>query len=157
MNNPPPIEVHSEFSIVLHIRRHWTDVTTVEYDIFRLENASEEGLRVYFDGPDVKATFTDGTNTESLSWTESPDYGDWHVVVIRRDPASDVFSMVVDGVEEDSTTISAVDTFVEKINSGTFSEGASGEWNPRFGMAAFVGYTRYLSDGEITLLDSQIS
>ena len=88
LNNCPEVEMHTPFSVFIQCRRFWTASSGTTYDIFRLEDASGNGLRIYYDGPDIKATFKDGTNTEAVSWTESPTYGSWQEVVVRRDASN---------------------------------------------------------------------
>ena len=153
MHNPPPIESYHPFSVLLQVRRFWTSGT---YDIFRLENATNQGLRVFYDDGAIKATFTDNTNTETVTWTESPSFGDWHWLVVRRDPANGL-ELIVDGTLESTATTTVVSTFTTATNSATFGQGAASEFNARFGLVKFAFFDRRLSDIEITLLGTEIS
>jgi len=153
MHNPPSLESYHPFSVLLQVRRFWTSGT---YDIFRLENATNQGLRVFYDDGDIKATFTDNTNTETVTWTESPSFGDWHWLVVRRDPANGL-ELIVDGTSESTATAAVATTFTTATNSATFGQGAASEFNARFGLAEFAFFDRRLSDIEITLLGTEIS
>ena len=153
MHNPPSLESYHPFSVLLQVRRFWTSGT---YDIFRLENATNQGLRVFYDDGDIKATFTDNTNTETVTWTETPSFGDWHWLVVRRDPANGL-ELIVDGTSESTATAAVATTFTTAINSATFGQGAASEFNARFGLAEFAFFDRRLSDIEITLLGTEIS
>ena len=155
LNNPPTIEVYDKFSVALQVRRFWND-NGVTMDIFRLENSDGYGLRVYYDGASIKADFTDGTATESVSYTESPAFGEWHVVVVRRNPESG-FVLNVDGTDIETATISANRTFVNPVNTGSLGQGAGNTFNSRFALSHFAIFDRYLADNEITLLNSEIS
>jgi hypothetical protein len=153
MHNPPSLESYHPFSVLLQVRRFWTSGT---YDIFRLENATNQGLRVFYDDGDIKATFTDNTNTETVTWAESPSFGDWHWLVVRRDPANGL-ELIVDGTSESTATAAVATTFTTATNSATFGQGAASEFNARFGLAEFAFFDRRLSDIEITLLGTEIS
>jgi len=153
MHNPPSLESYHPFSVLLQVRRFWTSGT---YDIFRLENATNQGLRVFYDDGDIKATFTDNTNTETVTWTETPSFGDWHWLVVRRDPANGL-ELIVDGTSESTATAAVATTFTTATNSATFGQGAASEFNARFGLAEFAFFDRRLSDIEITLLGTEIS
>lgn len=153
MHNPPPIESYHPFSVLLQVRRFWTSGT---YDIFRLENATNQGLRVFYDDGAIKATFTDNTNTETVTWTETPSFGNWHWLVVRRDPANGL-ELIVDGTSESTATAAVASTFTTATNSATFGQGAASEFNARFGLAEFAFFDRRLSDIEITLLGTEIS
>lgn len=155
LNSPPTIEVYDKFSVALQVRRFWND-TGLTMDIFRLENSDGYGLHVYYDGASIKADFTDGTTTESVAYTESPAFGEWHVVVVMRDPASG-FVLNVDGVSIETATISANRTFVNPVNVASLGQGAGNTFNSRFALSHFVMFDRYLADKEITLLNSEIS
>ena len=153
MHNPPPIESYHPFSVLLQVRRFWTSGT---YDIFRLENATNQGLRVFYEDGAIKATFTDNTNTETVTWTESPSFGDWHWLVVRRDPANGL-ELIVNGTSQSTATAAVVSTLTTATNSATFGQGAANEFNARFGLAEFAFFDRRLSDIEITLLGTEIS
>jgi hypothetical protein len=153
MHNPPSLESYHPFSVLLQVRRFWTSGT---YDIFRLENATNQGLRVFYDDGAIKATFTDNTNTETVTWTESPSFGDWHWLVVRRDPANGL-ELIVNGTSQSTATAAVVSTFTTATNSATFGQGAASEFNARFGLAEFAFFDRRLSDIEITLLGTEIS
>ena len=153
MHNPPPIESYHPFSVLLQVRRFWTSGT---YDIFRLENATNQGLRVFYDDGAIKATFTDNTNTETVTWTESPSFGDWHWLVVRRDPANGL-ELIVNGTSQSTATAAVVSTFTTATNSATFGQGAANEFNARFGLAEFAFFDRRLSAIESTLLGTEIS
>ena len=153
IHNPPPIESYHPFSVLLQVRRFWTSGT---YDIFRLENATNQGLRVFYDDGAIKATFTDNTNTETVTWTESPSFGDWHWLVVRRDPANGL-ELIVNGTSQSTATAAVVSTLTTATNSATFGQGAASEFNARFGLAEFAFFDRRLSDIEITLLGTEIS
>ena len=135
------------------MRRFWTSGT---YDIFRLENATNQGLRVFYDDGAIKATFTDNTNTETVTWTESPSFGDWHWLVVRRDPSNGL-ELIVDGTSQSTATATVVSTFTTATSSATFGQGDVSEFNARFGLAEFAFFDRRLSDIEITLLGTEIS
>ena len=154
-NKPPTIEAYDKFSVALQVRRFWNN-TGLTMDIFRLENASGYGLRVYYDGASIKADFTDGVATESVSYTESPAFGEWHVVVVRRDPAAGLV-LNVDGVDIQTATISATRTFVDPVNVSSLGQGAGNTFNSRFALSHFAVFDRYLANNEITLLNSEIS
>lgn len=156
LHNVPPLESHSPFSVFLQIRRFWTASAGTDYDIFKILNATNQGLKIFYDGPAIKATFTDGSNTETVTWTESPTYGTWHKVVVRRDGANGL-SLVINGTEESTATLALNVPFTTSMSSATFSEGAASTFNSRFGLAQFAFYNRRLSDTEITLLNSQIT
>jgi hypothetical protein len=153
MHNPPSLESYHPFSVLLQVRRFWTSGT---YEIFRLENTTNQGLRVFYDDGAIKATFTDNTNTETVTWTESPSFGDWHWLVVRRDPANGL-ELIVDGTSESTATAAVASTFTTATNSATFGQGAASEFNARFGLAEFAFFDRRLSDIEITLLGTEIS
>ena len=120
LHNVPPLESHSPFSVFLQIRRFWTASAGTDYDIFKILNATNQGLKIFYDGPAIKATFTDGSNTETVTWTESPTYGTWHKVVVRRDGANGL-SLVINGTEE--STRPCFERSVYAFIIRTFSEG----------------------------------
>jgi len=153
MYNPPSLESYHPFSVLLQVRRFWTSGT---YDIFRLENATNQGLRVFYDDGAIKATFTDNTNTETVTWTESPSFGEWHWLVVRRDPSNGL-ELIVDGTSQSTATAAVVSTFTTATSSATFGQGDVSEFNARFGLAKFAFFDRRLSDIEITLLGTEIS
>ena len=155
LNNTPTVEVYDKFSVALQVRRFWDD-SGVTMDIFRLENSDGYGLRVYYDGPSIKADFTDGVSTESVSYTEVPAFGEWHVVVVRRDPEAGLV-LNVDSVDVQTATISATRTFVDPVNLGRIGQGDGNTFNSRFALSHFAIFDRYLADNEITLLNSEIS
>lgn len=155
IHNPASLEIYSTFSYVFKLRRLWTGTEGVDtYNIFSALNDDSYGLSVYYDGPKIKVEFSDGTLTESVEYVESPTFGDWHNVVIRRDSGG--LSLVVDGVEHDSTPMVLATPFVSPTSNHYFSEGALNVWNPRFALGEYAFFSRYLSDAEITLLESQI-
>ena len=156
LHNPPAVESYHPFSVFLQVRRFWTASAGTDYDIFKLLNATNQGLKIFYDGPAVKATFTDGTNTETVTWTEAPTYGTWHEIVVRRSAAVG-FSLVVNGTEQSVVDTAVNVPFTTATSSATFGEGAASEFNPRFGLAQFAFFDRRLSDTEITLLNSQIT
>ena len=156
LHNPPAVESYHPFSVFLQVRRFWTASAGTDYDIFKLLNATNQGLKIFYDGPAVKATFTDGTNTETVTWTEAPTYGTWHEIVVRRSAAVG-FSLVVNGTEQSVVDTAVNVPFTTATSSATFGEGAAAEFNPRFGLAQFAFFDRRLSDTEITLLNSQIT
>ena len=150
---PIKFETYMPFSVVMQIRRFWDSGT---YDIFKLHTSDSDGLTIYFEDDYLKASFTQGSVVERVEWQET-NYGSWHSVVVRRDPGGN-FSLVVDGTEQDTESASSsILTFANEITLGVLGEGAAGEFNPRFGLAEFGMFDRYLSDAEITLLDTQIS
>ena len=156
LHNPPAVESYHPFSVFLQVRRFWTASAGTDYDIFKLLNSTNQGLKIFYDGPAIKATFTDGTNTETVTWTESPTYGTWHEIVVRR--SADVgFSLVVNGTEQSVVATAVNVPFTTATSSATFGEGAASEFNARFGLAQFAFFDRRLSDTEITLLNSQIT
>lgn len=155
INNSPTIEVYDKFSIALQVRRFWND-TGLTMDIYRLENSDGYGLHVYYDGSSIKADFTDGTNTESVSYTESPAFGDWHVVIVRRNPESG-FVLNVDGTDIQTASISATASLINPINVASIGQGAANTFASRFALAHYAFFDRYLTDNEITLLNSEIS
>ena len=156
MHNPPEIEAYHPFSVAMQVRRFWTASAGTDYSIFKLLNAANQGLHIYYDGPAIKATFTDGIATETVTWTESPTYGSWHEVVVRRD-ADIGFSLVINGTEQSTASSAVGTTFSSATSSASFGEGAAGAWNARFGLAQFAYFNRRLSDAEITLMNSQIT
>jgi hypothetical protein len=154
--NSPDLEHWSPFSVAMQIRRFWTGTEGVDtYDILKIQNSDGHGLHVYYDGPKLKADYNDGTETESVEWTESPDYGSWHRVVIRRNKTH--LSLVVNGTSVDTATIALTSPFSSETTLANLSEGALSSWVPRFGLAHFGFFARYLEDNEITLLESEIS
>jgi len=167
-NNCPEIEVYSDFSVLLQCRRFWTASTGTEFDILRIETneVTPKGLRIFYDGPAIKATFYDGTNTETVSWTESPAYGSWQWFVVRRDPTNGL-SLVPPGSYSPSNLVSGSEITASATATSLFSsptsvmklgedDGAS-TWNARFGLSEFVYFDRKLTDAEIELLSTQIS
>lgn len=156
LNNCPKLEIHKDFSVLLQVRRFWTASAGTDYDIFKIEDTSGKGLKIFYDGPAIKATFKDGTNTETVSWTESPTFGSWHWIVVRRDPTNGL-SLVVNGTEQATATATVDVTFALPTTLAKFSEGAASEFNARFGLAEYVFFDRKLTDAEITLLNSQIT
>ena len=156
MYNPPELEAYHPFSVAMQVRRFWTASAGTDYTIFKLLNAANQGLHIYYDGPAIKATFTDGTDTETVTWTESPTYGSWHEVVVRRDPTIG-FSLVINGTEQSTVAAAITKTFSSATSLASFGEGAAGAWNARFGLAQFAYFNRRLSDAEITLMNSQIT
>lgn len=156
LTNCPELEIYTDFSVVLKTRRFWTGTETTDvFDIFKIVNSDGYGLTVFYDGPKIKATFYDGTNTETVEWVESPTYGYWHDIVVRRS-AGNNFSLVIDGEEVDTDTVAASVQFANPTNVCKFSTGTTNEFNARFALAEFGFFSRYLTDGEITLLDSEI-
>lgn len=154
--NSPSIEHWSSFSLFLHIRRFWTGTEGVDtHDIFKMQNSAGQGLHVYYDGPKLKADFSDGTNTDSVEWEESPDYGDWHRIVVRRN--GDRLGLVVDGdvANEVVDTNSIVVPFSERTSLATLSEGDAGTYNARFSLANIAFFLRDMDNNEIILLESQ--
>ena len=156
LNNCPELEIHKDYSVLLQVRRFWTASAGTDYDIFKIEDTSGKGLKIFYDGPAIKATFKDGTNTETVSWTESPTYGTWHWIVVRRDPTNGL-SLIVNGTEQATATATVDVTFALPTTLAKFSEGAASEFNARFGLAEYVFFDRKLTDAEITLLNSQIT
>ena len=152
LSHPAKVETHLPFSVAFKIRRFWNTGT---FDIYKLHSVDSDGLTVYFEDAYLKASFTAGSVVERLSWEES-DIGAWNIIVIRRDPSGN-FSMVVNGNEVDYTAASIDSAFGNEITVAALSEGSNGQWNSRFGLAEFCWFNRYLSDSEITLLNSQIS
>lgn len=154
--NAPSLEHWSPFSVVMHVRRFWTGTEGVDtFDVLKIQNADGHGLHIYYDGPKLKADYTDGTETESVEWTESPDYGSWHRVVVRRNKTN--LSLVVDGTSIDTASVALTSPFSAETSLAFLSEGALSSWVPRFGLAHFGFFSRYLEDNEITLLESEIS
>lgn len=152
LSHPAKIETHLAFSVVFKIRRFWNTGT---FEVYKLHSVDSDGLTVYFEDDYLKASFTAGSVVERLAWQESA-VGEWNTVVIRRDPSAN-FSMVVNGSEVDSTAVAVDSVFENEITVAGLSEGSNGAWNPRFGLAEFCWFNRYLFDSEITLLNSQIS
>lgn len=155
------LEHWSPFSMFFHIKRVWTGTEGTDiYNIFNVDYGSNAGFRIYYDGPKIKATFSDGTNTESVEWEEtSPSYGDWHTVVVRRN--SSTFGIVVDAdtAGEATTALALTTPLPDTTPSRYFSEGGEGvgsTWTPRFALARFTFFNRYLSDGEIALLETEV-
>jgi hypothetical protein len=154
MYNVPRVETYHPFSVLLQVRRFWTTGT---YDIFRLENADGQGLCVFYDGRYVSATFTDGINTETVTWLEAPSFGEWHLLTIRRDLVNGL-GMVVDAhvSTEVTAATSVVSTFTAVTDTVSFGQGVNGEFNARFGLSAFGYFDRRLSDSEIGLLPLEL-
>jgi len=155
--NSPKLEHWSPFSVAMQIRRFWTGTEGVDtFDILKIQNEDGHGLHVYYDGAKLKADYTDGTQTESVEWTEStPDYGAWHRVVVRRNGSH--LSLVIDGTSADTADIALSSPFSTETSLASLNEGALNSWVPRFGLAHFGFFSRYLEDNEITLLESEIS
>ena len=103
LHNVPPLVAFSVLCIFTNKKILNTSAGT-DYDIFKILNATNQGLKIFYDGPAIKATFTDGSNTETVTWTESPTYGTWHKVVVRRDGANGL-SLVINGTEESTATL----------------------------------------------------
>lgn len=153
ISNCPQFETHMEFSVVMQLRRFWD---SGRFDILKLHNSESEGLTVYFEDDYIKASFKEGDDTERVEWQET-SYGDWHLVIVRRDPEGN-FSLVVDSTEQDSIPVSPRrSVFTTPLESSVLSEGAISTWNARFGLAQFGFFDFYLTDAQITLLSSQIS
>lgn len=152
------LEHWSPFSMFFHIKRVWTGTEGTDiYEIFNVDYGSGAGFRIYYDGPKIKATFSDGTNTESVEWEEtSPSYGDWHTVVVRRN--SSTFGIVVDAdtAGEATTALALTTPLPNTTPSRYFSDGDVNTWTPRFALARFTFFNRYLSDGEIALLETEV-
>jgi len=154
MANPPVIETYEPFSISLAIRRHWDD--NEQHDILNFNNPDGYGLNVKYDHTNLVATFSNSTSSEEVSWDENGEIGLWHVVVIRKNVANGL-DLWVDGVQVDSTEATVSEIFANPVDSMIIGEGSSSEWNPRFGFSSFSYYQRYLTEGEIALLTSQLS
>ncbi|MEL0098116.1 MAG: hypothetical protein VW907_01005 [Opitutae bacterium] len=169
-NNCPEIEVYSDFSVLLQCRRFWTGTASAgpAFDILRIETdeVAPKGLRIFYDGPAIKATFYDGTNTETVSWTESPAYGSWQWFVVRRDPTNGL-SLVPPGsysasnlVSDSEITATASATSLLTLPTSVMKLGqddGDGTFNARFGLSEFAYFDRKLTDAEIVLLSMQIS
>lgn len=155
VNNSPVLEHWSEFSIVLQVRRFWTGTEgTDSFDILSIQNEEGEGLFVYYDGPKIKVDFFDGSVYDSVEWVESPTYGDWHWLVIRRN--ANGLELVVDGDVDNaiSDTVSVLQPLTSSTSRMVLGESG---WSPRAGVATLAFYTRYLEDNEIALLEAEIS
>ena len=157
MHNPPKLEDYSNFSVVMQSRRFWTGSEgAATYEVLNIKNASNQGLRIFYDGPKIKATYTDGSTTEAVEWTEAPAYGEWHLIVVRRDPTNG-FQLFVNGTLRSTATFAVTGAFTTATTTATFSEGAADEYNPRFALAEFGFFKRSLTDIEIALLGTQIT
>jgi len=157
MHNPPKLEDYSNFSVAMQSRRFWTGSEgAATYEVLNIKNASNQGLRIFYDGPKIKATYTDGSTTEAVEWTEAPAYGEWHLIVVRRDPTNG-FQLFVNGTLRSTATFAVTGAFTTATTTATFSEGAADEFNPRFALAEFGFFKRSLTDLEIALLGTQIT
>ena len=105
LNDPPQIEYYTPFSIGMQVRRHWKASSGTEYNIFSLLNteSSPQGLKIFYVDDKLRATFTDGTYTETVSFTETT-FGGWKNVVVQRDPQTG-FRLYVNGTLAETATI----------------------------------------------------
>lgn len=154
----PQLEYYTPFSIGMQVRRHWTASSGTEYNIFSLLNteSSPQGLKIYYKDGTLKASFTDGTFTETASYTETT-FGGWRNVVVQRDPNTGL-RLYVDGALAETAAINAnLVNFTSPTSVGTFGQGTASQYYARFSISQFAFYDRFLSTNEISLLNSQLS
>jgi hypothetical protein len=124
--------------------------------VFSLLNGSSQGLKIYFEDATMKAVFTDATNSETATWTQT-SFGGWDNVVVQRDPTVGL-SIYVNGTlankADHNTQIAA---FSSATTAATFSEGTTSQYYPWFALSQFAFYERYLSTTEVALLNSQLT
>jgi hypothetical protein len=154
---PPQIEYYTPFSVAMQIRRCWTSSGTgTDHNVFSLLNGSSQGLKIYFEDATMKAVFTDATNSETATWTQT-SFGGWDNVVVQRDPTVGL-SIYVNGTlankADHNTQIAA---FSSATTAATFSEGTTSQYYPWFALSQFAFYERYLSTTEVALLNSQLT
>lgn len=149
------LENYSSVSVSGAFRRHWTDAST-EYNIYKVVNSSGQGLQLKYSGTKFVATYSDGTLTETVEWTESPVYGSWHVYAVRRSAQSGL-ELWVDGTLVDSADAEDLEVFGSVTRTAEIGEGNSNTFNPRVEVASLTIYDRYLSNPEIALLNSELS
>lgn len=154
----PQLEFYTPFSIGMQVRRHWKATSGTEYNIFSLLNTQSpaQGLKIFYEDNKLKATFSDGTFTETVSYTETT-FGDWKNVVVQRDPQTG-FRLYVNGTLAETATInSSLTAFAAPTTVGTFGQGTASQYYARFSLSHFAFFNRFLSTNEISLLNSQLT
>ena len=154
----PQIEYYTPFSIAMQVRRHWTASSGTEYNIFSLLNteSTPQGLKIFYVDGKLRATFSDGNFTETVSFTETP-FGNWKNVVVQRDPQTG-FRLYVNGTLAETATINtSLAPFASPTSVGTFGQGTASQYFARFSLSHFAYYDRFLSTNEISLLNSQLT
>lgn len=154
----PQLEYFTPFSVGMQVRRHWKATSGTEYNVFSLLNteSSAQGLKIFYEDDKLKATFSDGTFTETVSYTETT-FGGWKNVVVQRDPQTG-FRLYVDGALAQSATInSSLAPFAAPTTVGTFGQGTASQYFARFSLSHFAFFDRFLSTNEISLLNSQLT
>jgi hypothetical protein len=154
----PQIEYYTPFSVAMQVRRHWTASSGTEYNIFSLLNTegTPQGLKIFYVDGKLRATFSDGNFTETVSFTETP-FGNWKNVVVQRDPQTG-FRLYVNGTLAETATINtSLAPFASPTSVGTFGQGTASQYFARFSLSHFAYYDRFLSTNEISLLNSQLT
>ena len=154
----PQIEYYTPFSIAMQVRRHWTASSGTEYNIFSLLNteSTPQGLKIFYVDGKLRATFSDGNFTETVSFTETP-FGNWKNVVVQRDPQTG-FRLYVNGTLAETAAINdSLAPFANPTSVGTFGQGTASQYYARFSLSHFAYYDRFLSTNEISLLNSQLT
>ena len=154
----PELEHYTPFAIGMQVRRHWKATSGTEYNIFSLLNTegSPQGLKIFYEDNKLKATFTNGTFTETVSYTETT-FGGWKNVVVQRDPRFG-FQLWVNGAQAQIANINTgITQFVNPTSVGTFGQGTASQYFARFGLSHFAYFDRLLTVREISLLNSQLT
>ena len=154
----PELEHYTPFAIAMQVRRHWKATSGTEYNIFSLLNTegSPQGLKIFYEDNKLKATFTNGTFTETVSYTETT-FGGWKNVVVQRDPRFG-FQLWVNGAQAQIANINTgITQFVNPTSVGTFGQGTASQYFARFGLSHFAYFDRLLTVREISLLNSQLT
>ena len=154
----PQLEFYTPFSIGMQVRRHWKATSGTEYNIFSLLNTQSpaQGLKIFYEDNKLKATFSDGTFTETVSYTETT-FGGWKNVVVQRDPQTG-FRLYVNGTLAENATINkSLAAFAAPTTVGTFGQGTGSQYFARFSLSHFAFFNRFLSTNEISLLNSQLT
>tara|TARA_R100000005_G_C5000557_1_gene207442 strand:+ start:118 stop:4005 length:3888 start_codon:yes stop_codon:yes gene_type:complete len=154
---PPAIEYYTPFSVAMQIKRCWTSSGTgTEHNIYSLLNGSNQGLKIFYEDATLKAVFTDGTASETATFTQT-SFGGWDNVVVQRDPNVGLSIYVNGTLAETATHNATIVPFSASTNAATFSEGTNSQYNPWFALSQFAFYNRFLSTTEIALLNTQLT
>ena len=154
---PPAIEYHTPFSIGMQIRRCWTSSGTgTEHNVYSLLNGSNQGLKIFFEDAALKAVFTDGTFSETATWTQT-SFGGWDNIVVQRDPSVGLRIYANGTLAQTAEINTSLTAFSTGTNAATFGEGTNSQYNPWFALSQFAFFDRFLSTNEISLLNSQLT
>ena len=154
---PPELEYYTPFSIGMQIRRCWTSSGTgTEHNVYSLLNGSNQGLKIFFEDATLKAVFTDGTFSETASWTQT-SFGGWDNIVVQRDPSVGLRIYANGTLAQTADINTSLAAFSASTNAATFGEGTNSQYNPWFALSHFAFFNRFLSTNEISLLNSQLT